>query len=148
MISMKRFVVRYFFVGVLSLVAGFAWADESAPTSSNPLSVHVLDLMTGAPAKDITVTLEKEDGKNWMPLSSGVTGEDGRISALYPGNDPTIGPGDYRITFQTGAYFEKQQSATIFSEIPVVIHLTQAEQHIHVPLLLSRYGYSTYKGSK
>jgi len=144
----KSLAMTSFLIGSIALSSEIALADDAVSKQLNPLSVHVLDLMTGSPAQGITVTLEKEGGDKWVPLSSGVTGQDGRISALYPDNSAMIEPGDYRITFETGEYFSKQKSETIFAEIPVVIHLTKEEQHVHVPLLLSQYGYSTYKGSK
>jgi 5-hydroxyisourate hydrolase len=133
------------------LVTSLLWgavssAAEAAVTMKNPLSVHVLNLKTGVPSEGVTVTLDKKEDDKWVRLSSAVTSKDGRINALYPiGQD--IQPGDYRVTFETGQYYAAHKEETIFPEIPVIIHVSKAGEYYHVPLLLSQYGYSTYRGS-
>lgn len=133
------------FIIAITINTSIACASQN---NMNPLSVHVLDLQTGESAPGIEVTLEKKVRKNWEHLSSAITGPDGRISALYPDGRMTISAGDYRITFKTAKYFSKQKSKTIFPEIPIIVRLDRAENHVHIPLLLSQYGYSTYKGAK
>lgn len=126
----------------MSAVSFFA----NAEAVKNPISVHVLNLKTGAPSEGVTVVLDKKEGDKWVRLSSAVTSQDGRINSLYPaGRD--IQPGDYRVTFETGAYYAARHEDTFFPEIPVIIHVPKAGEHYHVPLLLSQYGYSTYRGS-
>lgn len=112
----------------------------------NPLSVHILNQQTGLPSAGVTVTLEHKEGERWVNLSSAVTDADGRIPALYPAHE-TMALGDYKVTFKTGAYFSALKQDTFFPEIPVVFHVTKMNQHLHIPLLLSQYGYSTYRGS-
>lgn len=121
-------------------------ALATAAPAKNPLSVHVLNLQTGVPSEGVKVLLEKmEDGK-WVSLSSGVTNKDGRISGLYP-EGKVITPGDYKVTFETGDYYSANNLKTLFKEVPVILHIEKVDSHYHVPLLLSQYGYSTYRGS-
>ncbi|MFH2376875.1 hydroxyisourate hydrolase [Hafnia paralvei] len=121
-------------------------ATAGAEQIKNPLSVHILNQQTGLPSAGVTVTLEHKEGDKWGNLSSAVTDTDGRIPALYPAHK-TMALGDYKVTFKTGAYFSALKQDTFFPEIPVVFHVTKMNQHLHVPLLLSQYGYSTYRGS-
>jgi 5-hydroxyisourate hydrolase len=132
--------------GVFAIAAANA-ADTPQNGTRNPLSVHVLDLQTGIPAEGILVSLEKEVNHEWVEISTGTTNGNGRISALYPDNEPAIMAGNYRVTFKTAEYFSTHHQDSIFSEIPVNIHLEKDADDLHIPLLLSRYGYSTYKGS-
>lgn len=112
----------------------------------NPLSVHVLNLQTGIPSEGVTVLLDKKEGDKWVRLNSAVTNDNGRIAGLYPeGKD--IEPGNYRVTFETGDYYAAHHQETFFSNVPVIINVKKSGEHYHVPLLLSQYGYSTYRGS-
>lgn len=129
------------FVLALTLAAGSALA-----TAANPVSVHVLDLQTGQPDAGIRVTLEQRDGEQWRALANGVTDAQGRIPALYP-EGKTISAGDYRIVFETGAHFAQQGKRSFFPRIPVEFHVEATDQHYHIPLLFSPYGYSTYRGN-
>lgn len=122
----------------------FAPAAFSAPVGT--LSVHILNQQTGVPSSDVTVTLEKEQQGNWAQLASGKTDQDGRIKSLYP-QDKEMEPGVYRVVFKTGDYFKSQKADSFFPEIPVLFTVTRANEKLHIPLLLSQYGYSTYKGS-
>lgn len=138
-------ILKYSIAATLLSVSALPVAVAHEPTK-NPLSVHVLNLTTGAPSAGITVVLEKKNGDNWMKLNSAVTSQNGRISALYP-TGQKIQPGDYRVTFKTGDYYAAQHEETFFPEIPVIFHIAKADEHYHVPLLLSPYGYSTYRGN-
>lgn len=132
---------RSLFAGVLlSAVSCLAFA------AGNPLSVHVLNLQDGLPSPEVKVTLEKQDGNAWNLLNSGATNEQGRITALYP-EGKTLEKGVYRVTFKTGEWFSKHQSATFFPEVPVIFEVDGTVPHYHIPLLLSPYGYSTYRGN-
>ena len=124
----------------LSAVSSLALA------AGNPLSVHVLNLENGLPSPGVNVTLEKHVGKDWQPLAQGVTNEQGRIGELFPGKQ-AFEAGEYRVVFKTGDYFKKTGRDTFFPEIPVMFNLDNAAQHYHIPLLLSQYGYSTYRGN-
>ncbi|APQ14063.1 hydroxyisourate hydrolase [Pseudomonas oryzihabitans] len=117
-----------------------------AVAAPNPLSVHVLNLETGVPSAGVHVTLERHQGESWQPLAEEVTNEQGRVPALFP-EDQTFAKGEYRVVFKTGDYYHQQGRSAFFPEIPVVFEVTQPTQHYHIPLLLSPYGFSTYRGS-
>ena len=82
---------------------------------------------------------------SWAPVGSGHTDADGRLRDWLPPGVP--GTGRHRLTFDTGAYFAAQGVACFFPEVSVDFEITAADEHHHVPLLLSPFGYSTYKGS-
>jgi 5-hydroxyisourate hydrolase len=125
---------------------GFALLASLAQAAPNPLSVHVLNLQTGTPSQGVQVTLERHAGADWQPLAEGTTNEQGRIAELYPANQ-TIEPGEYRVVFKTGAYYQSLHQDSFFPEIPVIFQIKQTDQHYHIPLLLSPFGFSTYRGS-
>ncbi|WP_109514532.1 hydroxyisourate hydrolase [Pseudomonas ovata] len=125
---------------VLSLLSSAVFA------AANPLSVHVLNLQDGLPSPGVSVTLEKQDGQDWSRLNTAVTNEQGRVPALYP-QDKVLEKGIYRVTFKTGDWFKKHQSATFFPEVPVIFEADGSVPHYHIPLLLSPYGFSTYRGN-
>jgi 5-hydroxyisourate hydrolase len=106
------------------------------------VSTHVLDSVTGRPAVGVAVRLDHRVGEDWEELSVGATDADGRIGAL---GDPTVG--HYRISFDTGAYFVAQGVETFYPEVTVVFEVIDPGRHHHVPLLLSPFAYSTYRGS-
>jgi 5-hydroxyisourate hydrolase len=99
------------------------------------LSTHVLDTGRGEPAAGVPVALERAGA----PVAGGVTGGDGRLS--LPGE---LLPGRYRLRFDTGAYLGP---GAFFPEVSVVFEVTDPARHLHVPLLLSPFGYTTYRGS-
>lgn len=117
-----------------------------ALAAGNPLSVHVLNLENGLPSPGVNVTLEKHVGKDWQSLAQGVTNEQGRIGELFPAKQ-ALEAGEYRVVFKTGEYFKKTGHETFFPEIPVIFEVKNVDQHYHIPLLLSPYGFSTYRGS-
>jgi 5-hydroxyisourate hydrolase len=118
----------------------------AALAAANPLSVHVLDLQNGQPTQGIRVTLEQRDGDQWRALANGVTNAQGRIAALYPAEQP-MPAGAYRIVFETGEHFARLGKPTFFPRIPVEFSVDAKAQHTHIPLLLSPFGYSTYRGN-
>ncbi|MEX0497605.1 transthyretin family protein [Raoultella terrigena] len=132
-------------VTALSLAMLLAAPGITLAASKNPLSVHVLNQQTGLPAPHVGVTLEQKQGENWKVLNTASTNEDGRIDALWPGKP--FEAGEYRVTFKTGKYFAEQKQQSFFPEIPVEFQITNTTTTYHVPLLLSQYGYSTYRGS-
>ncbi|WP_433325830.1 hydroxyisourate hydrolase [Spirillospora sp. CA-294931] len=104
------------------------------------VSTHVLDTGLGRPAAEVPVRLDRYDGTTWQPLGEGATDADGRWRA--PSADE---PGTYRLRFGTGHYFAGRPS--FYPEVMIVFVVADAAEHHHVPLLLSPYGYSTYRGS-
>jgi 5-hydroxyisourate hydrolase len=103
------------------------------------VSTHVLDTSTGRPARGVPVTLEGEDGV----VARGSTDDDGRIAELGPDR---LDPATYRLRFDTGRYAADTGTSGFFPEV-VVAFVVQDADHLHVPLLLSPFGYSTYRGS-
>lgn len=106
------------------------------------LSTHVLDTALGRPARGIRVTLERDDAV----LGTAVTDDDGRVKDLQPKN-ATLAAGRYELRFDVAAYFAAGGRETFYSEIAVSFQLREGDEHYHVPLLLSPFGYSTYRGS-
>ena len=110
------------------------------------ITTHVLDTSRGRPAAGVPVTLEREAAGGWQIVGKGTTNTDGRISDLVA-NDAAIGPGIYRLTFSTDAYFSSQNIQSFYPQVTVTFKIEDASQHYHVPLLLNPFGYSTYRGS-
>jgi len=109
------------------------------------ISTHVLDTTKGRPAAGIQVLLERlvpESG--WERAGAGVTDGNGRIARLLPESQP-FDVGLYRITFRTAPYFGQQEA--FYPEVTIQFHVSDPASHYHVPLLLSPYGYTTYRGS-
>jgi 5-hydroxyisourate hydrolase len=106
------------------------------------LSTHVLDTARGRPAAGVPVRLERADGG--PPLAEAVTGEDGRIAALGPAD---LAAGAYRVVFDTGAYFAQAGQRGFYPEVAISFLVEAADGHYHVPLVLSPFGYATYRGS-
>lgn len=117
-----------------------------ATAADNPLSVHILDLQSGQPGAGVGVTLEQRDGAQWRALGSAVTDAQGRVRALYPTGKP-LAAGAYRIIFNTGEHYARLRQPSFFDQIPVEFKVENTAQHYHIPLLLSPYGYSTYRGN-
>ncbi|RIJ32995.1 hydroxyisourate hydrolase [Henriciella mobilis] len=105
------------------------------------LSTHILDLVTGMPAKGVKVSLSI-DGE---PAGESVTNDDGRCTDLL-GARP-LKAGVYRLVFHAGDYLGRSDEPPFFDVIPIDFTVTDTERHYHVPLLLSPFGYSTYRGS-
>ena len=110
------------------------------------ITTHVLDTSRGQPAGGVPVTLEIEAAGGWKLVGKGTTNADGRISDLVSA-EVSIMPGVYRLIFDTGKYFASHQSESFYPQVTIVFRLADAAQHYHVPLLLSPFGYSTYRGS-
>lgn len=106
------------------------------------LSTHVLDATTGAPAVGVAVRVETQHGDHWHAGSEHRTDQDGRISAF-----DAPAPGVHRIRFDTGAYFAGREVETFYPEVAITFVVKDAEGHYHVPLLLSPFAFSTYRGS-
>jgi 5-hydroxyisourate hydrolase len=110
------------------------------------ISTHVLDISLGRPAAKVPVVLEVEEaGTGWKELSRGSTDKDGRLRDLL--NDGALVEGTYRLTFDTHAYFAARKVRSLYPQVTIVFEVRNAKEHYHVPLLLSPFGYSTYRGS-
>ncbi|HEX5996481.1 MAG TPA: hydroxyisourate hydrolase [Jiangellales bacterium] len=105
------------------------------------VTTHVLDTARGRPAAGVAVRLEGPDGGL---LAEAVTDEDGRVGALGPDELP---PGSYRLVFQTGAYFASLAQQSFYPRVSVEFEIAEPGAHYHVPLLVSPYGFTTYRGS-
>ncbi len=114
------------------------------------LTTHVLDTARGVPAEGIAITLYRVSGNSHDKLAEAVTNDDGRTdSPILPKGK--LETGVYQLVFHTGAYLDAcgtpAESPRFLSEIPIRFGISDAESHYHVPLLLSPFGYSTYRGS-
>jgi 5-hydroxyisourate hydrolase len=110
------------------------------------ITTHVLDLALGRPAAGVEVVLERREGADWRRLGGGATDADGRLRTLQP-EGAELAPASYRLTFSTGAYFSAQGLASFHPQVIVVFTVADGGQHHHVPLLVSPFGYTTYRGS-
>ena len=111
------------------------------------ISTHVLDTSIGKPAQGVLIKLERNVAESgWSLLADAITDSSGRVSQLLPPNDHPR-PGVYRLRFDVEAYFAEQQKETFFPEVSIQFEIRDEASHYHVPLLLSPYGYSTYRGS-
>jgi 5-hydroxyisourate hydrolase len=110
----------------------------------NAITTHVLDTGLGRPAPGVPVRLlQVTDGRTHV-LASDLTDDDGRVSALGP---DLLEAGTYTIEFDTAAYFSATGQVGFFPEVSLTFTLADPAQHYHVPLLLSPFAYSTYRGS-
>jgi 5-hydroxyisourate hydrolase len=109
------------------------------------ITTHVLDTARGVPAAGLEVILELRHGSEWSPIGRTTTDEQGRVTAF---SDAPLAIGIYRLTFDTGAYHRDQGiTAPFFPEVRIVFSVRDAGVPHHVPLLLSPFGYSTYRGT-
>ncbi|AIR00024.1 5-hydroxyisourate hydrolase [Pluralibacter gergoviae] len=104
---------------VLMLLPALMAAPAVLAAPQGTLSVHILNQQTGLPSPGVTVTLEQQQQSGWTTLASGKTGD----------------------------YFHQQKAKTFFPEVPVLFSVSRTNEKLHIPLLLSQYGYSTYRGS-
>ena len=112
---------------------------------NSSITTHVLDTSLGRPAQGVGVTLEMEAGDGWRLIGQGSTDPDGRLLDLVATGH--ISEGKYRLRFDTGAYFAGRQIQTFYPMVEIIFQVRDASIHHHVPLLLSPYGYTTYRGS-
>jgi 5-hydroxyisourate hydrolase len=110
------------------------------------ISTHVLDISTGRPAENVPVLLEVQgSGAAWKRVGSGTTDKAGRCADLL--TSEKLAEGAYRLTFDTQAYFASKKIGTLYPQVTVAFTVRDASEHYHIPLLLSPFGYSTYRGS-
>ena len=109
------------------------------------LSSHVLDAVRGRPAHGVAIRWERLHGGRWETVAQAATDDDGRVGDW--GDHAPTSEGRHRLVFGSGDYFAGQGLKTFYPEVVVVFEVTDADAHHHVPLLLSPFAYSTYRGS-
>lgn len=110
------------------------------------ITTHILDIARGKPAVGVTVILEVRHSGDWSPVGRGTTDENGRLKTLTENRPMT--PGTYCLTFDLGDYHKRQGlAAPFFPEAKVTFNVRDTAEHYHVPLLISPFGYSTYRGT-
>jgi 5-hydroxyisourate hydrolase len=110
------------------------------------ITTHVLDTSSGRPASGVRVELERSSGEQWETIGTCETDADGRARALMATGAP-LSLGVYRLTFHVGAYFTQRALPTFYPSVIIAFEVNHADEHYHVPLLVSPYGYTTYRGS-
>jgi 5-hydroxyisourate hydrolase len=110
------------------------------------ITTHILDVSKGCAARGVPVALERQTGAGWEIIGKGATDDDGRLRDLLDA-ETSLQTGNYRLTFDIETYFAKQQIEGFYPQVTVAFIVRDAAQHYHVPLLLSPFGYSTYRGS-
>ena len=135
---MKRFALTFF--------AAVVAATVLAQNADYHLSSHILDITKGTPAAGVTIKLERYDekGKTWNFVAEKVTDKNGRITDFLPSAKPHRGI--FKLTYLTQPYFQKSRIESFYPFIEVVFRIKD-EKHYHVPITLSAYGYSTYRGN-
>jgi 5-hydroxyisourate hydrolase len=109
------------------------------------ITSHVLDTSLGKPAAAVSVSLALLEGGAFVELGRGVTDRDGRIKQLLGAR--TLTTGLYRLSFEIGAHYRATGRESFYEQVEIQFHVGDPSQHYHVPLLLSPFGYSTYRGS-
>ena len=107
------------------------------------ISTHVLDTSAGRPASAVRITLLKHHASTWIEVLNGETDADGRVALL---RDVNAVPGSWRLTFDVGSYFQRSGVESFYTTVAIDF-VVRADAHYHVPLLISPFGYSTYRGS-
>jgi 5-hydroxyisourate hydrolase len=113
------------------------------------ITTHVLDTSLGRPGDGIRVQLHRKSGEAWNLVGESRTDANGRCADLMAEEiaEETAEPGTYRLLFFVDDYFRERNTKTFYSEISVIFEVGDSAQHYHVPLLISPFGYSTYRGS-
>jgi 5-hydroxyisourate hydrolase len=109
------------------------------------LTSHILDTSKGTPAAGITVILYQGQNDEWTEIARGITNADGRITDLLKKGD-LLQLCIYKMRFETKDYFDKNHVFTFYPYVEIIFDVT-TDEHYHIPLLLSPFGYSTYRGS-
>ncbi|MFJ3958212.1 hydroxyisourate hydrolase [Arthrobacter sp. NPDC090010] len=112
--------------------------------SVSQITTHILDTGSGRPAADVPVVLSVNNDGAWSEVARGVTDADGRIKNLGP---EAVAGGTYKLTFATGQYYAGAGQDTFFPEVDLTFSVADTGEHYHVPLLLSPFAFSTYRGS-
>lgn len=111
------------------------------------ITTHVLDISIGKPAAGVAVTLEQRtQNDEWEKVGNQQTDNDGRARNLIA-DDRQLTSGEYRLVFDVAGYFDDRKTESFYKEVAISFSVKNPSQHYHVPLLLSPFGYSTYRGS-
>ena len=137
---MKNFI----FALVFAMISTTAFGQKTEKTYQ--LSSHILDVSKGMPAPGVTIKLEKynEANKTWTFVEEKVTDKNGRVPDFLSNEKSNLGI--YKLTYMTSDYFKKMKEESFYPWVEVVFQLKDSE-HYHVPITLSAYGYSTYRGN-
>jgi 5-hydroxyisourate hydrolase/2-oxo-4-hydroxy-4-carboxy-5-ureidoimidazoline decarboxylase len=109
------------------------------------ITTHVLDTAAGRPGRDISIRLMNKVNNDWQTIAQGTTNGDGRVSDLLP-SGKILAPGVYKMVFETGNYYSDQKIRSFYPWVEILFQIFD-DAHYHVPLLISPFGYSTYRGS-
>jgi 5-hydroxyisourate hydrolase len=110
------------------------------------ITTHILDVSLGRPAANVAVVLEAQSARGeWTEAARGATDADGRLREWAVAK--TLPAGLYRLIFDTHTYFAARKIANLYPQVVIVFEVQDAQEHYHIPLLLSPFGYSTYRGS-
>lgn len=132
---------------IFSLLLLFTTTIAFAQQSKYQLSSHILDITKGMPAADVKITLQKQiQGNQWQMLAEKQTDKNGRVSDFLPQTEGADHIGVYKLKFYVEPYFQSQQMDTFYPYIEVVFEIKD-DKHYHVPITLSAFGYSTYRGN-
>ncbi|GHB69128.1 5-hydroxyisourate hydrolase [Psychrosphaera saromensis] len=110
------------------------------------ITTHILDVTRGLPAKNVPITLFAQKGNDWQEVNGGVTNQDGRLPNLLADGE-VLPAGIYRMHFATAVYFNANNEKGFYPYVDIVFEIDAGGSHYHIPLLLTAYGYSTYRGS-
>ena len=134
---------KYLTIVSCVLLTSLVWSQQK----KFQLSSHILDITNGLPAAGVKVTLSKQKNESqWIEIEQKITDTNGRISDFLEKENNKNNNGIYKLTFYTNPYFEQQGLKTFYPFIEVVFEI-ESEEHFHVPITLSPFGYSTYRGS-
>jgi 5-hydroxyisourate hydrolase len=110
------------------------------------ITTHVLDVSLGRPAANVAVLLESQSARGeWAEIARGATDAEGRLRDWAAAEK--LAAGIYRLAFDTRAYFAARKIASLYPQVIIVFEVRDTQEHYHIPLLLSPFGYSTYRGS-
>jgi len=109
------------------------------------LTTHVLDTSSGRPAEGVTIILEALKSSGFKEIGRGVTNADGRVTDIL--DEAQLTAGTFKMTFHTKEYLAASNRTGFYPYVEVVFEVTNPQEHHHIPLLLSPFGYSTYRGS-
>lgn len=109
------------------------------------ITTHVLDTSLGSPARGVRVTLLRYKDLEWTELAQSLTDKDGRVTDLFAAE--SLAAGRYRLVFATREYYQQFATRTFYPEVVIDFEIASPDEHYHIPLLLSPFGYSTYRGS-
>lgn len=134
-------------VCLVLLLAGDSNSSAHAEELFAPVTLHILDTSTGSPAGGVLCQLERNTTEGWVLVGSSTTGTDGRINNIVPDEVSELDTGVYRMVFHTKEYFDALAVDTFYPQIDVLFMLSDPSQSYHIPLILSPWGYTTYRGS-